>query len=170
MSKEITWKLQKRNDKGEKIEFVIDGGNFEERQIVERGNSEQVLPAQINKLETNGISSEKDPNKQTDNNKTEDIAIENIHNNNKSSNESKTKASIGSKTVEKGESDYKETTLTNETEKEKGTTNKTKKEQLEQTNAAGRWGTDTEGKKKYEKGKHWTSTNIGNNWGEERKH
>ena len=47
---EITSKLQKRNDKGEKIEFVIDRENFEERQKVERGNSEQVLPAQINKL------------------------------------------------------------------------------------------------------------------------
>ena len=129
---EITSKLQKRNDKGEKIEFVIDRGNFEERQKVERGNSEQVLPAQINKIEINGISSDKDPNKQIDNNKTEDIAMENIHNNNKASNEHKTKARIGSKTVEKEESDYKETTLTNEREKEKSTTNKTKKEQPEQ--------------------------------------
>ena len=57
--------------------------------------------------------------------------MENIHNNNKASNEDKTKARIGSKTVEKEESDYKETTLTNEREKEKSTTNKTKKEQPE---------------------------------------
>ena len=35
------------------------------------------------------------------------------HNNNNASNEDKTKARIGSKTVEKEESDYKETTLTN---------------------------------------------------------
>ena len=61
--------------------------------------------------------------------------MENIHNNNKASNEDKTKVRIGSKTVEKEESDYKETTLTNEREKEKSTTNKTKKEQPEQKKA-----------------------------------
>ena len=44
-----------------------------------------MLPIQINRLEINGNSSDKDSNKQTDNNKTEDIAIESVHNNNKAS-------------------------------------------------------------------------------------
>ena len=37
----------------------------------------------MNKIEINGNSSKKDSNKQTDNNKTELIAVENVHNKNK---------------------------------------------------------------------------------------
>ena len=44
-----------------------------------------MLPIQIDRLEINGNSSDKDSNKQIDNNKTEDIAIESVHNNNKTS-------------------------------------------------------------------------------------
>ena len=104
---------------------------------VEGGNSEQVIPAQINKWEINGISNDKDFNRQRDNNKTESDAIQNVHNNNKASNESKTTSSTGSKTGEKEQSNSKETTSTNEIEKEKDTTNKTNKEQLEETKDTG---------------------------------
>ena len=86
----------------------------------------------MNKLEINGNSSDKDCNKQTDNNESEDIAIENLHNNNKASNKSKTTASTGSKTREKEGSNSKETTSTNEIEKEKDTNINTNKEQLEE--------------------------------------
>ena len=61
-------------------------------------------------------------------NKTEDIAIENVHNNNKASNESRITASTGSKTGEKEESNSKETQSIIEIKKEKDT-RKTKKEQ-----------------------------------------
>ena len=98
--------------------------------------TEQVIPAQINKLEINGNSSDKDFNKQTDNNKTENNAIEHVHNN-KASNESKTTASTGSERGEKEESNSKETTSTSEIEKEKDTTNKTNKEQLDETKDTG---------------------------------
>ena len=98
--------------------------------------TEQVIPAQINKLKINGNSSDKDFNKQTDNNKTENNAIEHVHNN-KASNESKTTASTGSETGEKEESNSKETTSTSEIEKEKDTTNKTSKEQLDETKDTG---------------------------------
>ena len=98
--------------------------------------TEQVIPAQINKLEINGNSSDKDFNKQTDNNKTENNAIEHVHNN-KASNESKTIASTGSERGEKEESNSKETTSTSEIEKEKDTTNKTNKEQLDETKDTG---------------------------------
>ena len=75
---ETTSEMEKRNEEGEKYDFVIDRRTFEERQKVEGGNSEQVSPAQISKTEMNGNSSDKDSNKQTDSNKTEDI----VHNNN----------------------------------------------------------------------------------------
>ena len=70
-------------------------------------------------------------------NKTENNAIENVHHNNKASNENEIPASTGSKTGEKEESNSKETTSTNETKKEKDTTIKTSKGQLEQTKDTG---------------------------------
>ena len=85
------------------------------------------LKDKINKLEINGNSNDKDFNKQTDNNITENNAIKDVHNNNKALNESKITGSTGSKTGEKEESNSKETTSTNEIEKEKGTTNQTNK-------------------------------------------
>ena len=87
------------------------------------------MPAQISKLGING---------NYDNNKTEDIATENVHNNNKASNESKTTASIGSKTREKEGSNSKETTSTNKIKKEKDYTNKPNKEQLEEKEDTGK--------------------------------
>ena len=87
------------------------------------------MPAQISKLDING---------NYDSNKTEDIATENVHNNNKASNESKTTASIGSKTREKEGSNSKETTSTNKIEKEKDYTNKPNKEQLEEKEDTGK--------------------------------
>ena len=44
--------MQKQNEEGQQIDFASNGESFEERQKVEGENSEQVLPAQINKLET----------------------------------------------------------------------------------------------------------------------
>ena len=103
---ETTPEIQKQNTEGDELDFVIHTGNNEERQKVEEGNSTQVLPAQIN-----GNSNTKDLiNKQTDNNKTEDIATENMHHNKKSSNESKTTTRTESKTDKKEESNYKATT------------------------------------------------------------
>ena len=60
-----------------------------------------------------------------------------MHNNNKTSNESKTTVSTGSKTGEKEDSNPKEKTLTNEIEKERDTTNKTNKEQPDETKYTG---------------------------------
>ena len=112
---ETTPEIQKQKTEGEELDFVIHTGNNEERQKVEEGNSTQVLPAQINELEINGNSNTKDLiNKQADNNKTEDIAIENMHHNKKPSNESKTTTRTESKTDKKEESNYKETTSKNE--------------------------------------------------------
>ena len=113
LKQETTSEMQKRNKEGERFDFVTDKGNYEERQKVEGGNSEQVIPAQINELKINGNSNEKDFNKQTDNNKTENNAVEKMLNKSKASNESKTTASTGSKTGEKEESNSKETTSTN---------------------------------------------------------
>ena len=45
LKQETTSDIQKRNKKGEKFDCVIDRGNYEERQEVEKGNSEQVIPA-----------------------------------------------------------------------------------------------------------------------------
>ena len=117
--------------------YFEERGNYEERQKVEGGHSEQVIPAQINKLEINGNSNDKDFNKQTDNNITENNAIKDVHNNNKALNESKITGSTGSKTGEKEESNSKETTSTNEIEKKKDTTTKTNKEQLDKTKDTG---------------------------------
>ena len=117
LKQETTSEIQNWNKEGEKFDFVIDRGNYEERQKVEGGNSEQVIPTQINKVEINGNSNDKDFNKQAGNNKTENNAIENVHDYNKASNESKTTVSTGSKTSEKEESNPKEITLTNEIEK-----------------------------------------------------
>ena len=69
LKQETTSEMQKRNKEGERFDFVTDRGNYEERQKVEGGNSEQVIPAQINELKINGNSNEKDFNKQTDNTK-----------------------------------------------------------------------------------------------------
>ena len=44
--------MQKQNEERQQIDFASNGESFEERQKVEGENSEQVLPAQINKLET----------------------------------------------------------------------------------------------------------------------
>ena len=44
--------MQKQNEEGQQIDFASNGESFEERQKAEEENSEQVLPAQINKLET----------------------------------------------------------------------------------------------------------------------
>ena len=60
-----------------------------------------------------------------------------MHDNNKTSNESKIKASTGSETGEKGESNSKETTSVNEIEKKKDITNKTSIEELEETKDTG---------------------------------
>ena len=112
---ETTPEIQKQKTEGEELDFVIHTGNNEERQKVEEGNSTQVLPAQINELEINGNSNTKDLiNKHTDNSKTEDIAIENLHHNKKPSNERKTTTRTESKTDKKEESNYKETTSKNE--------------------------------------------------------
>ena len=134
---ETTLEIQNQNTEGEELDFVIDRENNEERQKVEEGNSTQVLPAQINELEINRNSNDKDLNKQTDNNKTEDNAIENIHDNKKASNENKTATSTESKTDKKEESNYEETTSKSEIEKEKDITNKTNKAQLEETKDTG---------------------------------
>ena len=122
--------------------------------------TEQVIPAQINKLEINGNSSDKDFNKQTDNNKTENNAIEHVHNN-KASNESKTTASTGSETGEKEESNSKETTSTSEIEKEIDTTNKTNKEQLDETKDTGN------GKKVLQNSAHTQTQSARENSGKE---
>ena len=134
---ETTREIQNQNTEGEELDFVIDRENNEERQKVEEGNSTQVLPAQTNELEINRNSNDKDLNKQTDNNKTEDNAIENIHDNKKASNENKTATSTESKTDKKEESNYEETTSKSEIEKEKDITNKTNKAQLEETKDTG---------------------------------
>ena len=62
---ETTLEIQNQNTEGEELDFVIDRENNEERQKVEEGNSTQVLPAQINELEINRNSYDKDFNKQT---------------------------------------------------------------------------------------------------------
>ena len=80
-----------------------------------------------------------------------------MHNNNKASNEIKTTVSTGSKTGEKEESNPKETTLTNEIEKEKDTTNKINKEQLNETK-------DTENGEKVLQKSAQTQTQIINNY------
>ena len=134
---ETTLEIQNQNTEGEELDFVIDRENNEERQKVEEGNSTQVLPAQINELEINRNSNDKDLNKQTDNNKTEDNAIENIHDNKKASNENKTATSTESKTDKKEESNYEETTSKSEIEKEKDIINKTNKAQLEEKKDTG---------------------------------
>ena len=130
---ETASEIQKRNKEGEKSDFLIDRGNYEEIQKVEGGNSEQVFPAQINKLEIDGNSNDKDFNKLIVNNKTENNATENMRRNNKASNKSKTPARTESKIDKKEESNSKETTSMNEIEKEENTTNKTNKELLEET-------------------------------------
>ena len=56
---------------------------------------------------------------QTDNNKTEDNAIENMHHNKKASNESKITTNTQIKTDKKEESNYEETTAKNELEKKR---------------------------------------------------
>ena len=154
---ETTPEIQKQNTEGEELDFVIHTGNNEERQKIEEGNSTQVLPAQIN-----GNSNTKDLiNKQTDNSKTEDIATENMHHNKKSLNESKT-------TTRKEESNCKATTSKYVIGKGKDRQRTARRNKIYRE-----WGKDTSKqctytnskkcKRKYEKRKHGTSTNIRNN-------
>ena len=134
---ETTLEIQNQNTEGEELDFVIDRENNEERQKVEEGNSTQVLPAQINELEINRNSNDKDLNKQTDNNKIEDNPTENMHGKKKASNENKTATNTESKTDKKEESNYEETTSKSEIEKEKDIINKTNKAQLEEKKDTG---------------------------------
>ena len=81
--------------------------------------------------------------------------------NNKASNESKTTASTGSETGEKEESNSKETTSTSEIEKEIDTTNKTNKEQLDETKDTGN------GKKVLQNSAHTQTQSARENSGKE---